>query len=89
MAKKAGLPIKKAEGSGKVDKAIPVRIVDDVLPKVSQSSDRDYEAEERKRKAKYALEDIERAEGHKRNKELMKDVKAHAREKIKTMKSIC
>ena len=33
MAKKAGLPIKKAEGAGKVDKPIPVQIVDAMSPK--------------------------------------------------------
>ena len=36
-SKKAGLPIKQAQGSGKVDKAIPVRIVDDMQPKVKKS----------------------------------------------------
>ena len=34
-SKKAGLPIKKAEGSGKVDKPIPVQIVDAMSPKIS------------------------------------------------------
>ena len=77
---KAGLPIKKASTP------VPVKIVhDDIQPKVNA----DYEAEERKRKARYALEDIERAEGHKRDKELMKEVKKVAREKISTMKKIC
>ena len=89
MAKKAGLPIKKAEGSGKVDKPIPVQIVDTMSPRISQKSDSDYQAEEMKRKAKYALEDIERAEGHKRDKELMKHVKKEAKEKIKTMSKLC
>ena len=89
MVKKAGLPIKKAEGAGKVDKPIPVQIVDTMLPKVSQASNASYEAEEMKRKARYALEDIERAEGHKRDKELMRHVKKEAKEKIKTMKGIC
>jgi len=38
---------------------------------------------ERKYRAKSALEDIERAEEHKRDKALMKDVKACARDKMK------
>ena len=88
-SKKAGLPIKQAQGSGKVDNPIPVQIVDTMLPKVSQKSDSDYQAEEMKRKAKYALEDIERAEGHKRDRELMKHVKKEAKEKIKTISKIC
>lgn len=72
---KAGLPIKKAEGKSPV----PVTIVSDS----PVASNKDYEAEERKRKARYALEDIERAEGHKKDKALMKDVKACAKEKMK------
>ena len=89
MAKKAGLPIKKAEGAGKVDKAIPVRIVDDMSPKVSTASNASYEAEEMKRKARYALEDIERAEVHKSDKNLMGHVKKLAKEKVNSLKKIC
>ena len=89
MAKKAGLPIKQAQGSGKVDKPIPVQIVDTVLPKVSQKSDSEYEAEELKRKARYALEDIERAEVHKSDKSLMNHVKKLAKEKVNSLKKIC
>lgn len=86
MAKK-GLPIAKAEGTEKV-KPVPVKIVhDEMMP--STANNKDYEAEERKRKARYALEDIERAEGHKRDKSLMKDVKAVAREKMNSLKKIC
>lgn len=48
-----------------------------------------HEAEEMRMKAKYALEDIERAETHKKDKELMKHVKKAAKEKIKTMNKIC
>ena len=44
---------------------------------------KDSEARERKWKAEDALRDIERAEGHKRDKSLMRDVKACAREKMK------
>ena len=89
MAKKAGLPIKKAEGSGKVDKAIPVRIVDDMSPKISTASNADYEARERKYRAESALSDLERAEGHKKDKSLMGDVKKLAREKADSLKKIC
>lgn len=89
MAKKAGLPIKKAEGSGKVDKPIPVQIVDTMSPKVSQKSDSDYEARERKYRAEDALRDIERAEKHKSDKALMGDVKKLAKEKVNSLKKIC
>lgn len=44
---------------------------------------------EMKRRAEDALRDIERAEGHKKDKELMKHVKKHAKEKIKSMSKIC
>jgi len=40
-------------------------------------------------KAKSALDDIERAEGHKKDRELMKHVKKLGREKMKTLKDIC
>ena len=89
MAKKAGLPIKKAEGTGKIDKPVPVQIVDTMSPKVSQKSDSAYEAEELKRKARYALEDIERAEVHKSDKSLMNHVKKLAKEKVNSLKKIC
>lgn len=86
MAKK-GLPIAKAEGAKKV-KPVPVKIVhDEMMP--STANNKDYEAEERKRKARYALEDIERAEGHRKDRDLMRDVKALAKEKIKAMSKIC
>ena len=85
-SKKAGLPIKKAEGSGKVDKPIPVQIVDAMSPKISTNAS--YEAEEMKRKARYALEDIERAEGHK-SVSLMTYVKKLAKEKVNSLKKIC
>lgn len=47
-----------------------------------------YEARERKYKAEDALRDIERAETHKRDKGLMKDVKCLARDKIKSLGKI-
>ena len=78
---KAKLPVEKLKPSkGKPAAPIPVNIVD--VP-TSIGPSKDYEAEDRKRKAKYALEDIERAEGHKRDKALMKDVKECAKEKMK------
>jgi hypothetical protein len=45
-------------------------------------------ARERKWKAEDALRDIERAEGHKKNKELMRDVKQCAKEKMQTMNKV-
>lgn len=55
---------------------------------VASKKDVDYDARERKWKAEDALRDIERAEGHKRDKALMKDVKNCAKEKIKSLSSI-
>lgn len=76
MAKKS-LPVEKLTTA----KAIPVKIVNDAP---SPSADKAYEDRERKYRAKAALEDIERAEGHKKDKALMKEVKACAKEKMKT-----
>lgn len=78
-----GLPIKKAEGS---TKPVPVKIVHD---EATVATDSGWKEREKRYKAEDALRDIERAEGHKRDKALMKDVKQVAREKIKTMKNIC
>lgn len=72
---KSKLPVEKLAA-----KAVPVKIVDDTP---STSSNRDYEARERKYRAEEALRDIERAEKHKSDKTLMKDVKACAKEKMK------
>lgn len=44
--------------------------------------------EDMKYKAKYALEDIERAEAHKQDKELMRHVKAAAKQKVKCLSKI-
>jgi hypothetical protein len=44
---------------------------------------------ERRYRAEDALRDIERAEAHKADKSLMKDVKCLAKEKIDNMKKIC
>ena len=42
-----------------------------------------YDAQERRYRAERACEDLERAEKHKMNKELMKDVKGVIKEKMK------
>lgn len=76
MVKKS-LPVEKLSTA----KAVPVRIVNDAP---SPSADKSYEDRERKYRAEEALRDIERAEKHKRDKSLMKDVKACAKEKVKT-----
>ncbi len=47
-----------------------------------------HEAEERKWRAEDALRDIERAEKHKADKSLMKDVKACAKEKMKALSKV-
>lgn len=44
--------------------------------------------EDMKWKAKNALDDIKRAEGHKADKNLMKHVKQCAREEMKTLKKL-
>ncbi|MDE2031378.1 MAG: hypothetical protein KGI58_03935 [Patescibacteria group bacterium] len=79
---KMGLPVKKSEAS---KKPVPVKIVNDDAPKVDKS----YEEREKRYRAEDALRDIERAEKHKKDRNLMKDVKALAKEKIKTMNKIC
>ena len=56
--------------------------------RTESSEPRKDEAEEMKMKARYALEDIERAEAHKSNKELMKHVKAAAKTKMKCLSKI-
>lgn len=81
MAKKK-LPVEKLGAT----KAVPVRIVNDAP---SPSTDKSYEARERKYKAEDALRDIERAEQHKRDKALMSDVKKLAQDKVKSLKNIC
>lgn len=79
MAKKK-LPVEPL----KATKAVPVKIVNDA-PTVSKSDD----ARERKWRAEDALRDIERAENHKRDKQLMSDVKKLAQDKVKSLKNIC
>ena len=48
----------------------------------------DEEKREREYRARSALEDIERAEGHRKNKDLMRDVKSLAKEKVKCLSNI-
>lgn len=57
--------------------------------RTESSEPRKDEAEEMKMKARYALEDIERAEAHKSDKALMKHVKAAAKSKMKALGKIC
>jgi hypothetical protein len=75
MGKKS-LPVEK------LTKAVPVKIV-------HERTSPDSDDRERKYKARSALEDIERAEGHRRDKDLMRDVKKLAKDKVKTLKDIC
>jgi len=49
---------------------------------------KDYAAQERRYRAEEACRDIERAEKHKMDKELMRDVKQVAKEKIKGLGKI-
>jgi hypothetical protein len=46
-------------------------------------ANKDDDARERKYRAEAALRDIETAEGHRKDKDLMRDVKACAKEKMK------
>jgi hypothetical protein len=82
MAKKK-LPVEKL-GS----KPIPVKIVNDA-PSPSTSTDKSYEARERKYKAEDALRTIKEYEKVKSDKSLMKDVKNLARDEMKKLKNIC
>lgn len=77
MAKK--MPVQKLAAS---KKPIPVKIVSDSPEVASTNERRNWRAED-------ALRDIERAEGHKRDKALMSDVKKLAQEKVKSLKDIC
>ena len=79
MAKKMSLPVAKAGG--------PVSTADAI-----EGPDRISVSEQKERRrymAEDALRDIERAEKHKRNKNLMRDVKTVAKEKMASLKKIC
>jgi hypothetical protein len=62
---------------------IPVRIVHDTVKPSEPSKD------EMKWRAEDAMRDLEKAEKHKRDPELMKHVKAAAKEKMDSLKKIC
>ena len=74
----AKLPVAKLKASK--SKPVPVKIVHDT-PEVS-TSDRKWRAED-------ALRDIERAETHRRDKALMREVETLAKAKIDSLKKIC
>ena len=63
--------------------------VEDTAPMAAVGISAKAAADERKWKAQSALETIERAESHKNDKALMKDVTALAKEKMSTLKKIC
>lgn len=77
------LPVEKLKAS---KKAIPVRIVSDAP---EATSDRGYEARERKYRAEDALRTIKEYEKLQSDKGLMKDVKALAKEQMNALKKIC
>ncbi|MDE2031418.1 MAG: hypothetical protein KGI58_04135 [Patescibacteria group bacterium] len=79
---KMGLPVKKSEAS---KKPVPVKIVNDDAPKIDKS----YEEREKRYRAEEALRVLQKAEEHKKDKSLMKDVKQLAKKQINTMKKIC
>jgi hypothetical protein len=57
--------------------------------KVSEADKKKMEDRERRYRAEDALRDIERAEQHKTNKQLMSDVKTLAREKVTALDKVC
>lgn len=60
-----------------------------VATAVNKVMDRDDNTQERKWKAEEALRTIERAEEHRKDKSLMKDVKGLAKYKMNNLKKIC
>jgi len=74
-AKPSGLPVERPASNMTVGES----------PKISKSE----EERMRRYRAENALHDIERAEGHKRDGKLMKDVRSLAKEKMEAMKKIC
>jgi hypothetical protein len=66
------------------DKLVKVHVVSNSTTSNASPMKTD-ESRERKWKAEDALRDIERAEQHKKDKSLMKDVKSLAKEKIKSL----
>ena len=67
------------------DKPVPVAVVSTGLSSKPTKEDKDREM---KYRAEDALRDIERAEGHKKDGELMGHVKKLAKEKIGSLKKI-
>ena len=80
MAKKMSLPVAKAGG--------PTNGVSAAIEGPDRISVREQK-ERRRYMAEDALRDIERAEKHKRDKNLMRDVKTVAKEKMASLKKIC
>ena len=76
--KKASMPVAKAETPA------PMNNIADAAGMRAKAS-----ADDIKWKAEDALRDIERAEGHKRDNELMEHVKKLAKEKMNNLKKIC
>ena len=75
MAKKSKMPVESFVASTAPQNIIARRSADE-------------EKREREYRARNALEDIERAEGHRKNKDLMRDVKSLAKEKVKCLSNI-
>lgn len=76
----AKLPVEKLKAS-KAAKPVPVKIVSEPCGPSS--------VDDRKWRAQDALRDIQRAESHKSDKTLMKDVKALAKEQVNNLKKFC
>jgi len=81
MAKKSKLPVEKLGA-----KPIPVRIVND---SPSPSTDKSYEARERKYRAEDALRTMKEMKKIESDKGLMRDAKALAKEEMNKLKKIC
>lgn len=78
MAKKTAL-------SKVAQKPVPVKIVSDCKP---MSTDKDYEAREKKWRAEDDLRALQRAEEIRRDKSRMSEVKKCANEQMKALKTI-
>lgn len=78
MAKKNKLPVASTSMPVAVDKPY----------KPSPSEKKESEARERRYRAEDALRDLQRAECHRKDKSLMKDVKALAQEQIQALSKV-
>jgi len=65
---------------------LPVETSEAINP--APSVKKEYEAKERRYRAEDALRDIQRVECHKKDKQLMKDVKSLAKEQIKALSNV-